>query len=257
MKAAALIGYTGFVGGNLDKRMTFTHRYRRRNIADIKGNEFALVVCAGMPAEKWRANQNPNEDAENTDRLIEAISRVEAEEFVLISTIDIYQNDRICTELDQAQPMHTYGKNRLKVEEFVKDRFLNSIIIRLPALFGPGLKKNAIYDLMHNNQVEKINPKSEFQWYDLDWLADDITRCRANGVKEVNLFTEPVSMGRICNEIFPGTQLNPNAPFACYAHQTALPLFHGGHDGESGYVANAREVIDSMIKYVRGNHGVA
>lgn len=45
---SALIGYTGFVGGNLAKQMSFDRVYNSQNIADIEGKQFNLVVCAGV-----------------------------------------------------------------------------------------------------------------------------------------------------------------------------------------------------------------
>ena len=42
-----------------------------------------------------------------------------------------------------------YGRNRYYVEKFVNSHFANCTIIRLPSLFGKGLKKNFIYDLLH------------------------------------------------------------------------------------------------------------
>ena len=38
----------------------------------------------------------------------------------------------------------TYGKNRLLLEQFVEKNYDNYLIVRLPALFGKGLKKNLL-----------------------------------------------------------------------------------------------------------------
>jgi dTDP-4-dehydrorhamnose reductase len=249
-ETSALIGYTGFVGSTLMKKMLFTHLYRRTNIHEIAGQTFDHVICSGMPAEKWKANQNPEADNENTYNLIHALSSCKAKEFVLISTIDIYHGTTGCHEGIVAKPGHTYGQNRLRLEEFVKERFPNYYIIRLPALFGNGLKKNAIYDLQNNNQIEKINPASRFQWYDLEWLSDDIKTCIEQGVREVNLFTEPISMKTIADLFFSGIELNPDASFACYDHRTRSRTIQGGPQGEPGYRATAQEVLDAMGRYI-------
>ena len=67
--ADALIGYTGFVGSNLLRQRAFDATYNSKNIGDIAGREFELLVCAGAPAAKWLANSKPDEDAANLDRL--------------------------------------------------------------------------------------------------------------------------------------------------------------------------------------------
>ena len=52
----ALIGYTGFVGSNLEATHEFGARYNSKNIAEIEGQSFGHLVCAGAPAKKWYAN---------------------------------------------------------------------------------------------------------------------------------------------------------------------------------------------------------
>ena len=58
----ALVGYTGFVGSNLLKQHPFQHLYNSKNISDIAGKSFDLLVFSGAQAVKWWANQNPEED---------------------------------------------------------------------------------------------------------------------------------------------------------------------------------------------------
>ena len=41
--------------------------------------------------------------------------------------------------------LHPYGRNRLELEDLVRKEF-DTLVVRLPALFGKGLKKNFIYD---------------------------------------------------------------------------------------------------------------
>src|SRR5947209_1521880 len=88
--ASALIGHTGFVGGNLARQRRFDEFYNSRNVEQIAGRAFDLVVCSGAPAEKWRANQNPEADRVCLDRLWSALRLVSARKVILISTIDVY-----------------------------------------------------------------------------------------------------------------------------------------------------------------------
>ena len=77
-------------------------------------------------------------------------------------------------------------------------------MFRLPALFNKNIKKNILFDLINNNQIEKININSKFQWYNLDNLADDIEKYSLNHNEEkiFNLFTEPLETKYII-ELFP------------------------------------------------------
>ncbi|ERL99959.1 hypothetical protein Q644_07920 [Brucella intermedia 229E] len=168
--ASALIGYTGFVGSNLLRARSFDDLYNSSNIGNIVGKHYDLLVCAGVPAVKWKANKEPDRDREQIAALIDPLSKVTADRFILISTIDVYSNpsklhDESKDPFDpEAQP---YGKHRLEVEKWATAHFSDTMIVRLPALFGPGLKKNVIFDLLHDNQTDKIDPASSFQWYSL------------------------------------------------------------------------------------------
>src|SRR5262249_30516687 len=130
---------------------------------------------------------------------------VTARTFVLISTIDVYPFTRDADEgLDpQGLPNHAYGTHRLQFEAFVRDCFPEALIIRLPALFGPGLRKNVLFDLLNGNQLELINPDSRFQWYPLERLPHDLALAQASGLRLVNLFTEPVPTRSILERFFP------------------------------------------------------
>lgn len=180
---SALIGYTGFVGSNI--HLEFTDRYNSTNILSIRGKEYDLVVCAGAPATKWWANQNPERDREAIQYLISNLSTIKAKHFVLISTIDVY-NDH-----------ETYGKNRKFLEEFVKFYFNRVSIVRLPALFGEGLKKNILFDML-TGKVKEISSESLFQWYNLSNLTHDLRQTVLNGDKTIyEFFSPPISLSSI------------------------------------------------------------
>src|ERR1035438_6640114 len=88
--ASALIGHTGFVGGTLLRQRGFDDLYRSVNIGEIAGKEYDLLICAGAPAAKWKANKEPEEDRRNLLSLMEALGKTRARTAILISTIDVY-----------------------------------------------------------------------------------------------------------------------------------------------------------------------
>ncbi|MDY6939776.1 MAG: pyridine nucleotide transhydrogenase [Cyanobacteriota bacterium] len=198
-----IIGYTGFVGGNLMRQSTFEKCYNSKNIESIAGEKLDLLVCAGAPAVKWLANKEPDRDKASLDRLMRSLSQVKADKCVLVSTVDVYPTP---IDVDETTPidtenLHPYGKHRLELESFVGDRF-DCAIVRLPALFGEGLKKNIIYDFLHQNQVEKIHCDHVFQFYNLEYLWQDIQQVLANNLHLVNFATEPIAVGDIAREAF-------------------------------------------------------
>ncbi|AQR97831.1 hypothetical protein [Clostridium saccharoperbutylacetonicum] len=147
----SLVGYTGFVGSNLHMQYKFDGKYNSKNIREAYGTNPELLVYSGVRAEKFLANKNPEGDFELIEEAFENINRIKPKKLVLISTIDVYKNpikvdeDTLIDTID----LHPYGYNRYKLEEMVRANFKDSLIIRLPGLYGKNIKKNFIYDLIN------------------------------------------------------------------------------------------------------------
>jgi nucleoside-diphosphate-sugar epimerase len=173
--ASALIGHTGFVGGNLARRRRFDECYNSTNIERIAGRAFDLVVCAGAPAEKWKANRDPEADRRVLDRLWTALKGASAAKVVLISTVDVYARPVGVDEDDDVEAGRAtpYGRHRHELERRVADHF-DALVVRLPGLFGEGLKKNVIYDFLHDNNLDQIDRRAAYQFYPLSRLWDDV-----------------------------------------------------------------------------------
>jgi hypothetical protein len=200
----ALIGYTGFVGGNLLRQRSFDALYNSTNIDQIAGRAFDLLICAGAPAAKWLANSNPDEDAANLSRLQKQLAQCEAERAILISTIDVYPrpaNVNESTPIDPAE-IQPYGRHRLQLEHFVAEHFPRVYVLRLPALFGRGLKKNFIFDLLNSNCLDWTHQESRFQFYDVGRLWADCQVALDQELRLLNLATPPLVAGRIARECF-------------------------------------------------------
>ena len=180
--SSALIGHTGFVGSNLRAALPFDVLVNSKNLEELRGDSFDLVVCAGARAEKWKANRDPDGDLAGIERLITVLHDVRARSFVLVSTVDVFENPVDVDESASADAHHAYGRHRRLLEALCAHQF-PTLIARLPALFGPGLKKNAVFDLLHDNQVEKIHPESTYQFYDVRWLWPDLEKARGAGIQ--------------------------------------------------------------------------
>jgi len=245
-----LIGHTGFVGGNLAAQTGFDETYNSSNFRDMAGREFGLVVCSGVSAVKWQANRDPDGDRARIEALAETLDGVRAERFVLISTVDVYPVPRRVDESSdcRSQPNHAYGENRLRFEERVREMFPQALVLRLPALFGPGLRKNALYDLMHGNMLGAINPASSFQWYELGRLWADINDALRVDLTTVNLAVEPIAMSEIVARLFPGVRIGAEAgPAVAYDVRT---LHAEAFGGEGGYVMGRDECLEHMARFV-------
>ncbi len=146
----SLVGCTGFVGGNLAAAHSFDNLYHSTNIETAFGANNGLVVYSGMPAEKFTASANPAADFAAAQNAMENIRRMAPQALVLISTVDVYPLPARVYEdtLPQAKNSPTYGKNRYALESWVREEYPEALILRLPGLFGKGLKKNFLYDML-------------------------------------------------------------------------------------------------------------
>ncbi len=248
---AALIGSTGFVGGTLARQTQFGDHYNSKNIEDIAGKKYSLIVCAGAPAAKWIANKEPEADLGNLQRLMGCIDRAEADEFILISTVDVYPDPRCVTENTpiSSDLSDAYGRNRYELEEFVRSRYANCLVLRLPALFGTGLKKNFIYDLVNDNALDWTHKDSIFQFYDMKRLWADIETARSLGLQLVNMATEPVEVTAVARECA-GMDFDnvTDRPAAQYDMHTIHAEAFGG---EAPYQYNREYTLDAMRGYIR------
>jgi nucleoside-diphosphate-sugar epimerase len=244
---AALIGHTGFVGGNLREQYRFDAYFNSSNIEDIAGADFDLVVCAGAPAAKWKANQDPAGDRACLDRLWKALARVRAREVILISTVDVYGHPDGADEDVPPSGATPYGLHRLELEQNIAARF-DTLVVRLPALFGPGLKKNAIYDLLHDNHIDKIDSRAVFQFYDVRGLWADIQTARRAGLRLVHFATEPTSMAEVARVGFGRAFHNEVVTHPpCYDFRTKHAELFGG---TRGYMYTKGQVLARLAYFV-------
>ncbi len=247
----ALIGATGFVGSTLLKQASFKHCYNTKNIGQIRGKSFDVVVCAGAPAQKWIANRAPEADLKNIEALIEELKTVRCKSFILISTVDVFAAP---DGVDEGSPveeegLNPYGLHRRRLEKFVESQFSNHLIVRLPGLVGPGLRKNVIFDFLNTNNLHAVESRGVFQFYPMVNLWYDIRTALDAGLRLVHLTAAPTSVadvsllgfGRAFRQELPGVP-------ASYDMRTRYAALFGAH---GDYQYSVRETIQAVRAYAQ------
>ena len=229
----ALIGYSGFVGSNLLTKINNkknTDLYNSKNIIKIRKKKYKQIICAGLPAAKWIANKNAKKDNQNLKKLINNLNTIQCDFFILISTIDVHNSKEI------------YGKNRKLLEDFIKNKFKNFLIIRLPALFGKGIKKNIIFDLLNENNLDKINVNDSFQWFDLSSLYKIINNIKKNKVKNkiIELYSKPIS-NKLIIKLFPNIKIKKISQ---------KPIYYN-YKPKEGFYKNKKYILDKLTKFIQ------
>lgn len=144
-----LVGSTGFVGSNLAASHEFDSVCHSTDISNYFGSTPDYCVYAGIPAAMYLANNFPLEDLKIIESARDNIRRINPHKLILISTVAVYP---FTNGVDESTPIETtylpaYGKNRYMLEQWVREDYPSATIIRLPALYGKGLKKNFLFDL--------------------------------------------------------------------------------------------------------------
>jgi dTDP-4-dehydrorhamnose reductase len=247
----ALIGFSGYVGGTLLKQEGFTALYRSTNINEIENGSFDTVVCAGAPAQKWIANRDPAADLSKIEQLIAHLQTIKCRTFILISTVDVFGNP---ISVDEDTPvdesgLQAYGLHRRMLEKFVESYFDHYLIVRLPGLVGPELRKNVIFDFLNHNNLDAIDSRGVFQFYPMVNLWYDIQVALKAGLNLVHLTAAPISVADVSEKGFGRPFFNiMEKPAAKYDLRTKYAK-HFGLVGDYQY--SSRETIQAVRTYAQ------
>jgi hypothetical protein len=225
----AIIGHTGFIG-NILKKNILGEYYNRSNIESMINKSYNIIYCAGVPSVKWVANKYPTEDMENIERLLKSLYYVKCNKFVLISTISIYDNE-------------SYGINRKNFEDNLIKKFGDKLlIVRLPAVYWEGLKKNLLFDMLNNTLVKEINACDEYQWYNVNNIKLDIENALSKKEQIVELYPEPISNAVLMSLFDKKFNFFDDCDFAYI--QNIKP--------KNGYFKKSDEVIKELKEFING-----
>jgi sugar phosphate isomerase/epimerase len=254
MTTRCLVGCSGVIGKNLRNQLKFDDLYNSTNITDLANKTYNEVYLACLPATKWLINNNPVQDYANVMTIINILDTVSCDMCVLISTIDVYPNRN--EHFDESSNIQWnehitcyYGYHRYIFEQYISSRFSNHIIVRLPGIYGKYIKKNVIYDMINNNNIDCINIHSSLQWYFIDDLYNDISYYIYKKYKVINLFTEPVSNQTICTKFFPHII---NKMVCSTNNIITYDMCTNSH--EKKYIYDSDMVLHKMSAYLKNIH---
>ena len=200
-----LVGSTGFVGGNLRAKHTFAAVCHSSDIAAQYGTQPDLCVYAGVPAAMFLANADPEADLEVMRTARENLRKIAPKSLVLISSIAVFADSRGCCEDDApgTDGLPAYGRNRLQLEQWVREDYPNALIVRLPALYGIGLKKNFLFDL-HTITPAMLKPGKYTELAQKSPLVRDGYILADNGFYKLNGAVDAAAL----REFFAGNDFN-------------------------------------------------
>jgi nucleoside-diphosphate-sugar epimerase len=172
MERIAVIGANGFVGKALVKVLEKSGKFQiqkvtRENYEDEKlaANEYDIIIHTAMPSKRWWAANNPLADFDATVRITaDILYNWKYKKLVLISSVSA-----------RAQSNHPYGRHKHVAEVLVHDHSSDHLIFRLGGLYGDGLDKGVIFDMINGNEIF-MSGNSAFNYIDVYKAAELIVK---------------------------------------------------------------------------------
>ena len=218
-----ILGGGGFVGsafGRLFDHLKIPHEViTRANYDSLRGQHCDVLINANGNSKKFLADRDPKGEFDASVRsVVHSLEDFKAETYVFLSSGDVYprqDSPEITREdeaLDQAA-MSRYGLHKYTAETLVRAIHPRWLGFRMGGFVGPGLKKNAIFDML-NNQPIWLQPDSKLQFISTDTAARIVWQVVLNGTtgETVNLGAKGVvRVGDLFDRLAPRSTFMPDA----------------------------------------------
>lgn len=157
------------------------------NYARHMGRACRILINANGSSRKLLAEKSPLEDFDLNVRSVRAtLADFRCDLYVHISSCDVYPDcsTPAATREEEAPAVERqspYGFHKYLAEQCVRHGAQRWLIFRMGGFVGPGLKKNAIYDILHGGKLW-LDPASELQFLSTDDAARLILDAVERGV---------------------------------------------------------------------------
>ncbi len=178
-----LLGGNGFVGSGMSRALkarglpfvTLT----RENYTDFAGQRCDLFINANGNSSKILGREDPKLDFQASVASVRnTLCDFKFDRYLFLSTSDIYpdcSSPAITLESSKPEPRQQspYGFHKYLAEQLVQHAAPDWTIVRQGGFVGPGLKKNAVYDVLNGDRIW-VHPASRFQYIHVDDSANAI-----------------------------------------------------------------------------------
>jgi nucleoside-diphosphate-sugar epimerase len=186
-----LIGGNGFVGSAFARACAAAGREHvvitRQNYQDYRGKACSILVNANGNSKKYLSKDRPLDDFDLSVRSVRAsLLDFRYDCYVHLSSCDVYPDcsDPAATAEDapiDVARQSPYGFHKYLAEQCVRHVARRHLIFRMGGFVGPGLKKNAVFDVLAGGPLW-LDPESELQFIHTDRLAEVVLGLAQAGV---------------------------------------------------------------------------
>jgi nucleoside-diphosphate-sugar epimerase len=194
-----ILGGEGFVGSaypRLFEKLGLPHQVlTRANYDSFVGQTCDVFINANGNSKKFMADRDPKWEFDASVRSVVAtLTDFKAGAYIHLSTGDVYPDQTSPEVTREDQPIDPkkqsrYGLHKHVAEHMVRATQPRHIIMRMGGFVGPGMKKNAIFDMLNDAPVW-LTPDSELQFISTDTAARLVW-----GIFELGAFGETVNLG--------------------------------------------------------------
>jgi nucleoside-diphosphate-sugar epimerase len=180
-----LIGGRGFIGSAfaraLDNAGADYAIVDRKSYANYAGMRCRVLINANGNSSKLLARETPIRDFDASVRTVRStVLDFEAELYVYLSSCDVYPDCSspltTCEDLPLDPGLQSpYGFHKRLAEECVRHGAKDWMIFRCGGFVGPGLRKNAIFDILRGGPLW-LDPASKLQYMHTSAAADIILK---------------------------------------------------------------------------------
>jgi nucleoside-diphosphate-sugar epimerase len=219
-----IVGGNGFVGSAYARycvRRGLTHTViTRANAEALRGSACDLLINANGNSRKMLADREPlDEFRQSVVSVAETLSFFQAKSYVLLSSGDVYPDTSRPETSGEDQTIlpgstSRYGLHKRLAEELVRGCHPDWLVVRMGGFVGPGIKKNAIFDILTGGPVW-LSPESQLQFINTDHAAEVVMGLIGKSVRReiVNLGGEGViRLGDFHAHTNSKAAFNPGAP---------------------------------------------
>lgn len=190
-----VLGGNGFIGSAFERQLrNLAMEYKiitRGNYKNFIGLKCDIIINANGNSAKYLASRDPKREFEaSVSSVVASLVDFSASTYVYLSTGDVYPDQHspevtLENQYIDTERLSRYGLHKFFAEQYIRATHPNWLIFRMGGFVGPGLKKNAIYDILNGPQIW-ISQDSELQFLSTDRAAALVLEITTNGYsKEV------------------------------------------------------------------------
>ncbi len=228
-----VIGANGFVGGAFVRWCEGAGKpfvgLSRSNYDQFVGSSCELLVNANGNSRKPLATQDPLFDFQmSVESVVKSCVDFKFDKYMFLSSCDVYSyfetpvGNAESDAIDLSK-VSRYGFHKLNAERYVQYAASDWLVLRLGGMVGPGLKKNAVYDVVNGGPVW-LDAASELQFMHTDDVASiAMSLASTQSCKDINLCgTGVVSVQQMMEFHGKAVPVNPGSPRVRYEINTDL-----------------------------------